>query len=136
MMKSKFARHSLYEAFEKTDAILDDFKEQIIEEFELDADGDPSSYIYRRGDKIIVKWPAESYGQEGGFDKLIVTTHGLEAHASYPDDDYSEYSDNVTKLEWGTNVKLGKKAITAVCNYLYWGYADRWCVELIDKLSV
>jgi len=135
MIRSKFARRSLYEALKETDDILQEFEEQIIEEFELDTYGD-SSYLYRVGNKIVVKWPAESRGREGGFDKLIVTTHGLEAHASYPDDDYSEYSDDVTKLEWGTDTELGKKAISAVCNYLYWGYADGWCIKLINKLSV
>lgn len=135
MLKS-IAKHSLHEAFEETDEILDQYQEQIIEQFELDSDDNPSEFLHRRGDKIVVKWPFESHGEEGGFDKMVVTTHGLEVYASYPNDDYSEYEDDVTKLEWGTDIELGKKAITAVANYLYWGYADGWCINLINKLSV
>lgn len=136
MLKSKIAKHTLHEAFEETDEILDQYQEQIIEQFELDSNDNPSEFLHREGDKIVVEWPFESHGEEGGFDKMVVTTHGLEVHASYPNDDYSEYSDDVTKLEWGTDIELGKKAITAVANNLYWGYADGWCINLIDKLSV
>lgn len=135
MLKS-IAKHSLREAFEEIDEILDQYQEQIIEQFELDSDDNPSKFLHRKGDKIVVEWPFESHGEEGGFDKMVVTTHGLEVHASYPNDDYSEYEDDVTKLEWGTDIELGKKAITAVANNLYWGYADGWCINLINKLSV
>ena len=64
MLKS-IAKHSLHEAFEANDAILDEFKEQIIEEFELDSNGDPESYIHNEGDKLVVEWPFESHGEEG-----------------------------------------------------------------------
>lgn len=135
MLKS-IAKHSLREAFKETDEILDQYQEQIIEQFELDSNDNPSEFLYRKGDKIVVEWPAEWHSEEGGFDKMVVTTHGLEVHASYPNDDYSEYEDDVTKLEWGTDIKLGKQAITAVANNLYWGYADGWCIDLINELSV
>lgn len=136
MLRSRFTRRFLREAFEEQNEILDEFEEQIIEEFELDSDGDPSMYLRRKGNKIVVEWPFEAHGENGGFDKMIVTTHGIECYASYPNGDYSEYTDDVTKLEWGTNVELGKKAITAVCNNLFWGYADGWAIRLIDRLSV
>lgn len=136
MLKSRLTKHSLREAVEETDSILDEYEAQIIEEFELDSDGDPSKYLHREGDKIVVEWPFESHGEEGGFDKLVVSPFGLIAYASYPNDDYSDYEEDVTKLKWGNDTELGKKAITAVCNYLYWGYADGWCTDLIDRLRV
>lgn len=136
MLKSRLVERALREAIEDTNAILDEFEAQIIEEFELDSDGDPSKYIHREGNKIVVEWPFESHGEEGGFDKMTVTTFGLTVYASYPNDDYSEYEEDVTKLKWGTDTELGKKAITAVCNNLYWGYADRWCINLIKRLKV
>lgn len=132
MLKSKIAKHTLHEAFKETDEILDQYQEQIIEQFELDSNDNPSKFLHREGDKIVVEWPFEFRGEEGRFDRMVVTTHGLEVHASY-----SEYEDDVTKLEWGTDIELGKKAITAVANKLYWGYAaDGWCINLINKLSV
>lgn len=135
MLKS-IAKHSLYEAFEETDKILDQYQKQIIEQFELDSDDNPSEFLHREGDKIVVEWPEELRGTDGGFVKMIVTTHGLEAYASYANEDYSGFDDDVTKLEWGSNTELGKHAITAVANNLYWGYADGWCINLINRLSV
>lgn len=137
MLKSIIAKHSLRESFEETDEILDQFKEVILEQFELEsAFDDVSKVMHRKGNTIVIEWPFESHGEEGGFDKMIVTPHGLEVHASYPNDDYSEYEDDVTKLEWGTDIELGKKAIMAVADNLYWGYGDGWAINLINKLSV
>lgn len=137
MIKSKIRKYSLCEALDKTAALLDEYEAQIIEEFELDSLGDSSEYLHRTGGKIVVEWPDETRNEEGGFEKMVVTTSGLTVYAIYPDDDsHSGYARDVTKLKWGTDVELGKKAITAVANYLYWGYADSWCRRLIDELSV
>lgn len=137
MIKSNIRKHALCEALNEAATILDEYEAQIIEEFELDSLRDSSRCIRRTGGKIVIDWPDETRSEEGGFEKMVVTTSGLTVYAIYPDDDsHSGYARDVTKLKWGTDVELGKKAITAVANYLYWGYADSWCKRLIDELSV